>query len=84
MKIRNNSPRFGDCGPFDAESFEDLADEMEGAFDQWAREEWQDLVCSVSKDESVPMLRDYLIVAVDRLRAEFIEGLTTEKENEDD
>jgi hypothetical protein len=37
-KFRNNNGKYGDAGPFDAESKEELADEMMPTFELWAKE----------------------------------------------
>lgn len=34
----NHNESYGDCGPFEAESAEALADEMEPSFELWAQE----------------------------------------------
>lgn len=43
-KYYNNNPEFGMSGPFEAESKEQLSDEMQKTFECWAHqmEEWDD------------------------------------------
>ena len=76
MKIYNNNPAFGDGGPFEAESFEALADEVEDLFNDAAREEYEALVMDSPGEEFIPSRESYEASARERLRKEFIDGLT--------
>jgi len=42
MKIRNTNSGYGDAGPFEAVSFEALADEMTSLFHEWAHDALQE------------------------------------------
>ena len=64
MKIYNNNDAYGDCGPFEAESFEALADEMRDLFIEWSEAE-----AVQSDDENQHSI-------FKRMRRDFIEGLT--------
>jgi hypothetical protein len=68
-KYYNTNERYGEAGPFEAQSRERLADEMTDTFRKWAREfaigsRIEDPTADV--DEMAEMLR---------MRSEFIEGL---------
>lgn len=76
MLIYNNNPGFGDCGPFEAKSFEALADEMASTFAEWAHDEWVQFVSDGPSVEFVPECPKYEASAADRMRGEFITGLT--------
>ncbi len=75
MKIYNNNDEFGYCGPFEAESFEALADEMMPALEQWADEKlsrYNDQVEEGLLDaEDIPTLEDI----IEEMRDDFISGL---------
>ena len=58
-KYYNNNERYGDAGPFEAESREALADEMMPTFELWARE-------AAARGEAA---------SVAKMREEFITGL---------
>lgn len=83
MKIYNNNPAFGDCGPFDCESDDfdlecrRLADEMAFAFSEWARDEFEQLIENTDPEDLPEENEDeYLHEAIAKMRAEFIHGLT--------
>lgn len=71
MKIVNNNEKFGEAGPFEAESFVSLADEMSANFEYWAKElcsseyslgDWDDL-----KDKLIAKIRDEFIAGLERV-----------------
>ena len=65
----NSNDAFGEPGPFEAESAEALADEMEETFKDWARSEWEnDFATTEGKHQFVPR-------RVQEMRREFIAGL---------
>jgi hypothetical protein len=73
MKIRNTKPEFGDCGPFEADSFEALADEMTERFLLWADEVFDE--CN-DPDLGIDVDRDAWVDGYTaRLRDDFIRGL---------
>lgn len=77
MKIYNNNSAFGDGGPFEAESFESLADEMADMFyndavEEFAMELYENAEDCFDQDA-------WLETRVAELRAEFIAGLTEVK-----
>lgn len=79
MKIYNNNDAYGWCGPFESESFESLADEMMGTFREWAAEIWDR-----DEDDAIDLPRgEFIAEEVDRMRAEFIAGLTEVASGED-
>ena len=63
-KFYNNNPDFGTSGPFEAESEEALLDEMMPIIRQWAEEDDDETVESLSEDflngleEVTPMAED--------------------------
>ena len=65
MRIYNNNPAFGHCGPFEAKSFEALADEMTSTFKEWAYEDY-----GIEAD-----VGEWLAERIESMRREFIEGL---------
>jgi len=69
MKIYNNNDLFGMPGPFEAESFEALADEMTPTFEAWAEEEWG------NDDDDERHMCDAVPPRVATMRAEFLKGL---------
>jgi len=79
MKIYNNNPAFGDCGPFesDADTFEQareqFADEMQSSFEAWADEIVEHGHLGEPGDFTRYSTRDEAIVG---MRAEFIKGLS--------
>lgn len=72
MKIYNNNPKFGDIGPFEAESYDSLANDLDDMFKgmaentiaQWQYDE-QDFEDMPTKEQIFK-----------ELRSEFISGLT--------
>jgi hypothetical protein len=71
MQIYNNNPAFGDTGPFDAESFGALADEMESTFRTWAAEKWLE----APESETGASKYSFVERTVTLMRREFIAGL---------
>jgi hypothetical protein len=77
MKIYNNNPAFGDCGPFDIDAptfrlacFE-LANEMQSSFKMWAREHLD------ATEGPLPVTpAQYICADIARMRREFLKGLT--------
>ncbi len=47
MLIKNNNPKYGDAGPFEVGSIDELVSEMMPLFRQWAEEDefatWEEL-----------------------------------------
>ena len=67
-KFYNNNERYGDCGPFQAETREALADEMADTFEQWANEEYD-------RNEEQGNGEEFKKQAIAKMRSEFISGL---------
>jgi hypothetical protein len=78
MKYENTISEYGDPGPWEADSREELADGMQSTFEQWANESWnfrcEWVVNNMSKEQ-------YLELKISSYRADFIDGLV---EIEDD
>jgi len=70
MRVYNNNDEYGDCGPFDTESFEALADEMRPTFEMYA-DDWEDGEVETPHPDIMDR-EDYMA----HLRREFIAGLT--------
>lgn len=75
MKIKNNNERYGWSGPFEAESFESLADEMAPIFKTWADEEIDKHRDRVFHGEADPDDEPSLDELIHEMREEFIDGL---------
>lgn len=74
MKITNTNPRYGDEGPFEAESAEQLADGMMNMFAVWAKESYGQLIIrGMSIDPSA-----YIEEQIKQMRADYISGLEVE------
>ncbi|MDD5542817.1 MAG: hypothetical protein PHX83_06550 [Acidobacteriia bacterium] len=79
MKIYNNNPAFGDCGPFEseAETFESacekLADEIRPSFELWARERLD--VLEQDSGETVGDVEQWISDDISEMRDKFIAGL---------
>ena len=81
MKVYNNNPAFGDCGPFeiDAPTFRlacfQLANEMQSNFKMWAKEQEDRHAVDVMFNPGLPefMSREKRIA---EMRREFLKGLT--------
>ncbi len=71
MKIKNTNSAYGNSGPFEADSFEDLADSMTHNFTQWANESFD------NNDDNCPEVtrEKYVPVKIQVMRDDFIEGL---------
>lgn len=67
MKILNKNPKFGEAGPFEAESFVALAAEMLPNIRAWAKEELDRFDDGEDKPD--------LSIVVERLLMEFVDGL---------
>jgi len=67
-KYYNNDERYGDCGPFGAESREALADEMEPTLREWAIDEYHQSDTDIDMDQ-------FVTKAIAEMRTEFISGL---------
>lgn len=74
MRIYNNDPSFGDCGPFECPSFEALADLMQSKFETWAREH---LDTTLGPLPVTPA--QYIAQDVQGMRERFLAGLTQVK-----
>ena len=72
MKIRNNNPGYGDAGPFEAASFEALADEMTSLFHDWANDH---LTEELDRGFEVHDEAAYIAERIAEMRAELIAGL---------
>lgn len=75
MKIYNTNDAFGHAGPFEAESFEALADEMMPTIKTWAEEKLDRFDDAVAHGEADADDRPQLSDIIDRIRDEFIDGL---------
>jgi len=79
LKIYNNNPGFGDCGPWDSEAptfliaCSEFATEMQSNFEIWAREMYDD---AIEKGVGIESRATYLCETVQGLRRKFIAGLT--------
>jgi hypothetical protein len=79
MKIYNNNPAFGDCGPFDIDAptfrlaCHMLANEMQSSFKTWAEEQGEVEVENGIPYEHVERSHDERIA---EMRREFLKGLT--------
>lgn len=71
MKLYNTNEKYGDWGPFDAESKEALADEMGDLLRKWAAEK-------LGEKAMADELNDLLAM----MRCEFIAGLVEGDDNE--
>lgn len=68
----NNNERYGYCGPFDAESKDDLVSAMRPTFDEWADEKYTQFC-----DDGGDMDRDKFIAeAIAEMESEFYDALT--------
>lgn len=67
----NNNEMYGDCGPFEAESKEDLADEMTETFESWADEE----IMRLRDLNGVWPARHVRFEIIEQLREDFINVL---------
>ena len=70
IKFYNSNDSFGDGGPFEAESKEDLAERMESTFREWADAEYY--------EENGYTLEEW----IEEKKAEYIKGLTAEYHGE--
>lgn len=75
MKIINTNELFGDRGPFDADSFEALADEMMPTITDWAQEELSKFDDMVEHYEADDVDRPQLHDIIQQMRDDFIDGL---------
>lgn len=60
-KYYNNNERYGDAGPFEAKSKEELADEMMPTFELWAKE------AAANDAESVEEMREEFISSLEEV-----------------
>lgn len=70
----NSKEEFGEPGPFEAESKESFADEMENNFRQWAYEAWYRLEDWERADYN-GTYNDFIRNASEKMRKNFINGL---------
>ena len=75
MKIQNNNESFGYAGPFEAESFDSLADEMMPTFKIWANEDIDKFRDAAFHGEADPADEPGLDELIHEMRDEFIDGL---------
>lgn len=74
ITVFNNNPAYGYKGPYEVESFEDLADEMENCFVTWACEHVLQLEGDDAPKSGVEE-NEFIVREMARMRAEFIKGL---------
>lgn len=79
MLIYNNNPEFGFEGPFDSESFETLADEMETFFYDWVQQKWERYQDEMYQDEISK--EEFFAESIADMRKKFISGLEDVTEN---
>jgi len=72
IKFENTLPQFGDAGPFEATSKEDLAESMMGQFRTWAEEQYND---EIDADSEIDDKESYVAAEVAAMREELIAGL---------
>lgn len=70
----NSKEEFGDSGPFEAESEEAFAEEMEETFHIWAIEAW-DKMEPYEKADYDGFYDDFIKNAIRTMRKNFINGL---------
>lgn len=76
ITYRNNDERYGDAGPFEAESLDAVIDGMLPAFQAWADDEWNRHVDAAEETDSDPGDCDqFRAAAIERMRDECLEGL---------
>ena len=73
-KFYNTNERYGDSGPFEAESKDALADEMSDKFVEWATDEYTMLAWTGNIGDDVEM-DDFIRERTSEMRTEFITGL---------
>lgn len=68
-KFYNNDERYGWCGPFEAESRDELVDGMMPTFREWAEDAWN------GDDETTDSHDDYVAAEIETMRDEFYAAL---------
>jgi hypothetical protein len=76
IKFLNTNERYGDDGPFEAESKEELADGMQDQFEVWAIEERSKLENGEAMTDEEADAFDAQAIA--EMREEFINGLVAQ------
>jgi len=69
MKLYNNQPEYGEAGPWECESDEQLANDMVPSFTMWAAAEW------LQDDETTEDRETFINRRIDEMRDEFLGGL---------
>ena len=75
MRIYNTNEKYGFAGPFEAESFDTLADGMMPTLREWAQDEIDRYRDQVYHGEADPGNEPDINSTIDILREEFIAGL---------
>ncbi|MFA4971366.1 MAG: hypothetical protein WC683_02050 [bacterium] len=76
MLLYNNDERFGDCGPFEVASVDELVGELAESIRTWAHEEWEADVTEGPGVAFIPERTEYEAVARERIADEFRAALS--------
>jgi hypothetical protein len=80
MKFYNTQPEFGEAGPHEAATKEELADEMEELFQIWAQEAWDNdeinRVCIEDNGGECVDEKLWKEKHIEKIRRIYINGLT--------